>query len=385
MSSIKPSHRIHGLDVLRSTAIVLVFLYHYTCFVSKQPTFGFLSDIGWVGVDLFFVLSGYLIGDQIFTRIAEQRKFSFKLFYYRRLLRTLPNYLFILAIYFLIPSFRESQILPPLWKFLTFTQNFGLHVGTAFSHAWSLCVEEQFYLILPLFALLIIHKKSSRIGWHIIFMLLMVGIILRGATWIYYSHYLGKNIDYFYYPKIYYFTFCRLDELLLGVAIALLKSFHKNLWEKTIEKGNLILLFSILITTITLSLFSKYHNGFLMTTFGYPLLAVSFSVLTLAAVSPNSYLYNLKIPGATTLALWSYAIYLIHKPISVIVFIQFAKLGVGASHPVAIFSIVAACLMSGGFLYYVVETPFLKLRNTFGQKNGKGYQVTLSNANEPNY
>ena len=180
---IKPpeTNRIHGLDTLRSSAIILVFMYHYMCFVSHQPTFGLLSNIGWVGVDLFFVLSGYLIGHQIFSPIAARREFSFKIFYSRRLLRTLPNYIFILGIYFLIPGFSENAAMPPLWKFLTFTQNLGLHAGTGFSHAWSLCIEEQFYFILPLLALLVIYRKSIRIGWIILFSLMIAGIIERLA------------------------------------------------------------------------------------------------------------------------------------------------------------------------------------------------------------
>jgi peptidoglycan/LPS O-acetylase OafA/YrhL len=50
----KIANRIHGLDVLRSAAIILVFMYHYVVFVSRKPTFGFIDDIGWVGVDLIW-------------------------------------------------------------------------------------------------------------------------------------------------------------------------------------------------------------------------------------------------------------------------------------------------------------------------------------------
>lgn len=161
----KIEKRNHGLDILHATAITLVFMYHYEIFVSRQPTFGFIGDIGWVGVDLFFVLSGYLIGNQVFTFLADQQQFSLKIFYSRRLLRTLPIYLLVLTTYIFIPNFRENLILPSLWKFLTFTQNFNLQAGTAFSHAWSLCVEEQFYLILPIMALIIRNKRSVSYGW----------------------------------------------------------------------------------------------------------------------------------------------------------------------------------------------------------------------------
>lgn len=378
MAKVHTNNRIHGLDTLRSSAIILVFMYHYMCFVSNQPTFGFLSNIGWVGVDLFFVLSGYLIGHQIFSPIAGQRELSFKIFYYRRLLRTLPNYLFILGIYFLIPGFSEHAALPSLWKFLTFTQNFGLQAGTGFSHAWSLCVEEQFYLILPILALIIIYKKSIHVGWVTLLSLLIAGIFLRGYLWIYYTHHAGKNFGPLYYTKIYYSSFCRLDELVFGVAIAMLRDFHKNVWVKITERGNLILLIGIIGSGISFYMFLHYHYGFFMTAFGYPLLAMSFAALTLAALSPSSYLHNVRIPGAATLAVWSYAIYLIHKPISVIVYSELTKWRISASSLFAIITIVFVSLISGGLLYVFIETPFLKLRDKIGKMSSDTQQVDKS-------
>ncbi len=84
--------RLHGLDTLRALAIVLVLIFHYRSVVSNELLFGFITRIGWVGVDLFFVLSGYLIGDQILRAYARKEDFSLRYFYARRLLRTLPNY-----------------------------------------------------------------------------------------------------------------------------------------------------------------------------------------------------------------------------------------------------------------------------------------------------
>jgi len=65
------SSRIHGLDTLRAAAIALVFCNHYMTFVTHDATFGWASEIGWAGVDLFFALSGYLIGNQIFTGLQR--------------------------------------------------------------------------------------------------------------------------------------------------------------------------------------------------------------------------------------------------------------------------------------------------------------------------
>ena len=93
-----------GLDTLRALAIVLVFMYHYMVFVSRAPTFGWASEVGWVGVDLFFVLSGYLIGDQLFAGVARGETLSLAAFYARRALRTWPAFWVVLAAYFLWPG-----------------------------------------------------------------------------------------------------------------------------------------------------------------------------------------------------------------------------------------------------------------------------------------
>ena len=89
-------------------------MYHYQVFVSGEDTFGWLSTIGWVGVDLFFVLSGYLIGNQIFAELRRTETLSLKRFYARRFLRTLPNFYVVLALYFLFPVAMGGKTPPPL-------------------------------------------------------------------------------------------------------------------------------------------------------------------------------------------------------------------------------------------------------------------------------
>ena len=142
--------RLHGLDHLRALAITLVFLFHYFILSGGQPAWlPETAQFGWTGVDLFFVLSGFLISSQLFAQIKKGQHISFKDFFTRRFFRIVPAYLVTVALYFYFPFFREKENLPPLWKFLTFTQNIGLNLkdnGT-FSHCWSLCVEEHFDLI----------------------------------------------------------------------------------------------------------------------------------------------------------------------------------------------------------------------------------------------
>jgi len=146
-----------GLDLLRALAIIVVVIYHAALSGFKLP--GRVDRFGWIGVDLFFVLSGYLIGGQLLAPLARGNKINLGRFFARRVLRIMPAYFTVLAIYFLLPSWREyPDMSQPLWKFLLSVQNIALHGGTAFSHAWSLAVEDQFYLALP-FLLLFLCRR----------------------------------------------------------------------------------------------------------------------------------------------------------------------------------------------------------------------------------
>src|SRR6201996_8441450 len=110
--------RSNGLDTLRAAAIALVLMYHYQNFVSGEPTFGWGSVIGWAGVDLFFVLSGYLIANQLFAGVARGRSLSLPRFYARRAFRTLPVFWAVLGAFALFPAAMGGKPPPPWWRFL---------------------------------------------------------------------------------------------------------------------------------------------------------------------------------------------------------------------------------------------------------------------------
>jgi peptidoglycan/LPS O-acetylase OafA/YrhL len=365
MNALSPSPRVHGLDTLRALAIGLVVLHHYVVFVSRADTFGWVGEIGWVGVDLFFALSGYLIGNQIFGAMRTPQGFSLGHFYGRRLLRTLPNYYAVLALYFLMPALRNDLVLPPLWKFLSFTQNINLEPGTAFSHAWSLCIEEQFYLLLPAVALLIAALRGSlRWAWAAIAFTLGIGILARGALWIALVDDQARALNH-YYKYIYYSSFCRFDELVAGVALALLKNYHANLWRRLTARGNLAFGAGLTLSALTFALFLADHYGFAMTVFGYPMLALGFALLIVAALSEQSLLRTTRIPGAGKLALWSYAIYLTHKQVCIMAGAALTARGYGPDSLLAIGVSLSLSVLSGWVLYRLVETPFMALRSRY--------------------
>jgi peptidoglycan/LPS O-acetylase OafA/YrhL len=361
--------RVHGLDTLRALAIALVVLHHYMVFVSDSAPFGWVGEIGWAGVDLFFALSGYLIGNQIFAAIRSGAGFSLKNFYARRLLRTLPNFYVVLALYFLLPGFRGDARLLPLRDYVSFTQNYHLEPGTAFSHAWSLCIEEQFYMLLPAAALLGAGlRRSPRWAWLAIALALVAGMLVRASVW-------NDVVDhaprwrYNYYKYIYYSTFCRFDELVAGVGLALLKNYHAGLWRRITGHGNLLLAAGTAVTGLAFWLFLRDHFSFTMTVFGYPMLALGFSLLIVAALSEGALLRSTRVPGAGSLALWSYAIYLTHKQVCILAAEPLRHMGYGPDSPFAIAIMLALSVLSGWLLYRLVETPFMALRARFVPSN----------------
>ncbi|HEX5341378.1 MAG TPA: acyltransferase [Duganella sp.] len=328
------------MDTLRATAIVLVLMYHYGV-VAGGSDFGAAGRIGWAGVDLFFVLSGYLIGNQLLSR-----QMPLTAFFGRRLLRTLPNYGVVLAAYFLFPLALGGSATAPLWRFLTFTQNFGLQYGQTFTHSWSLCIEEQFYLLLPLALALL---RRPRAMWIALALAVAAAIALRALAWI-----VGFQP---FSQEIYYSTFARFDELLPGVAIAMLKNFHRPLYERILRHGNLLLAAGLALAAMLLMRFED--ESFFITAFGFTLLALAFSLLLLAALSADSVLARVRVPGAESLALWSYAIYLAHKPLYKVVS---EGMGIDKHGAPGIALVMLAGVAGGWLLYHVVEQPFMRRR-----------------------
>jgi peptidoglycan/LPS O-acetylase OafA/YrhL len=352
-----PSARLAGLDTLRALAIALVLMSHYQGFVSHAPTFGFMGKIGWAGVDLFFVLSGYLIGNQLLAPAARGDYLDLKTFFARRLLRTLPNYYAVLAVYLLLPdSPIAGKSMAPVWQFLTFTQNFGLKYGETFTHSWSLCIEEQFYLVFPLAVLVLVgSKRSPRLLWCALLAAVGTGMTVRGMAFM-------DGMDAFAAP-VYYSSFSRFDELLPGVAIAMLKNFHPAAFARILRHGNALLVAGLAMSAAVLyGITNDVPTAFAASTFGFSLVAASFALLTCSALSPGSILNRARIPGAASLALWSYAIYLVHKPVFMALRPELVSRGIDPGAPLTIAAVMAAGILGGWILYRVIETPFMQLR-----------------------
>lgn len=365
-SSVQLPTKLAGLDHLRALAISLVLLYHYRIFPHPEWLTS-VGKFGWTGVDLFFVLSGYLISSQLFLEITRHHGLSLNAYFIKRTFRILPAYLVVLAIYFLVPAFREREALPPLWKFLTFTRNFGAdlqHQGT-FSHAWSLCVEEQFYLLLPLGLLAVFSMKKTRWAAGILPALVVFGFAARLLSWTW-KVVPQLNTDHSgldWYKWIYYPTYNRLDGLLVGIGIAALFHFRPNARARLAQHGNLLIMTSLVMLASAYFLCLE-EQSFAASIYGFPLIALGYGTLVVGAISPTSVLFRLRPRVSAKIAALSYPIYLTHKGIIHLTQQHFSAWGLSIDGNGMFLLCLMLVLVGALLLNVLIEKPFLRIRET---------------------
>lgn len=352
--------RLPGLDLLRALAIVWVMLFHSFVVDGLGDSNAWLSRFGWMGVDLFFVLSGFLIGSQVLAPSARGEPLSLRDFYVRRAFRILPAFVVVLALYLALPGFREAPGMEPWWKFATFTLNMDIDYANhaAFSHAWSLCVEEQFYLLFPGLAWLMLQRPSARRLGVVCVGIVLSGIALRSTAWLHDSA-LDPPRNWFV-EDIYYPTWNRLDGLLAGVMLATAKIFRPRLWARAARHANAALLLGLALLAVAFWLF-RDRVGLLGNALGWPVLSLSLMLVVFAGACGESWIGRRAIRGAGWLAGISYSLYLVHKPIFHLAHDAFgARLG-GPSLPAFIVYALLA-VAAGALLHYLVERPCLALR-----------------------
>ncbi len=362
----KPDHKFIGLDHLRALAISLVFTYHYTVFQHPDWMNNRFIHFGWCGVDLFFVLSGFLISNQLFAEWQRRNRISLGIFYVKRAFRIFPPYFFVLLIYIFIPAFHERETLAPLWKMFTFTQNYNQNIATygTFSHAWSLCVEEQFYLFLPLLLIGILSSRlKQKSGWLIPAVFLLT-LLLRWVAWNLYLKPFQDSDDFLvnWYRLIYYPTHARLDGLITGVGVAAIYRFRGN-WISILKKyANGILLSGLVVFIISFYVCIDQHAA-AATLFGFSIIAIAFGLFVLSAILPGSFLFRTKSFITRNLAMLSYSLYLSHKGIIHLTQKWLAELGISGDSNLTLVICILTCLTAAIIMRLLIEKPFFSLRN----------------------
>ena len=311
------SGHIPALDGLRGVAILLVMLYHFTqaYLHSLSGVLYKVSHVGWCGVDLFFVLSGFLITGILYD--AKSDEHYFQRFYMRRVLRIFPLYYgFLFVIFVLLPlahhyspfirNHMGEQVW--LWSYLT---NYDYSLFTHplinrfhLTHFWSLAVEEQFYLIWPIVVFSCQLKTAIR-----------VCLVSIGFAFLLRLFLLADHADPI---TIFNLTPCRMDSLAVGALCALLLRADVNI-HKLLRAALFTALFSGAGLLCLLSRRGAADaNNPLMQSIGYSLLAFFFGGIALLSLnsSKNSVLsWVLSCPLLALFGFYSYAIYVFHYPL----------------------------------------------------------------------
>ena len=349
------------IDGLRAIAVGAVILYHsQITILGHQPFKG-----GFIGVDIFFVISGYLITSIIYKELSSTGSFSFKYFYERRVRRILPALLFVMLVsyifawIFLLPSsfldFSKSILYSQ-----GFSSNFYFHYSgqqyddpssllKPFLHTWSLSVEEQYYIIFPIF-LIIVFKFYRKYLIHFLFTGFFISLFL--AEWG------SRN-----YPSAtFYFIHTRVWELVAG---SLLAYYEINLGHRSKSKKlNLILPFIGLLLIAHSILFFNHnmlHPSFFTLS---PVLGVCLIIWFSNKKDLITKILSFKL--FVGIGLISYSLYLWHYPI--FAFYRYIKNTTGNYTNVLIVFIILLALSI--FSYYLIEKPFRK-------KNGNKLSIKI--------
>lgn len=358
--------RVFGLDLLRATAIVAVLLTHAQLVYPPEERgwFGsFASISGALGVELFFVLSGFLIGSILLSLEPHfQQIKTLPHFWQRRWFRTIPNYLLFLILSILAALFVRRPI-PNILSYLTFSQNWLWPHPDFFNQAWSLAVEEWFYLLFPI-SLFFFNKvlKSfnvaflfSACAFIIIPSLIRINWALSGIPdW-------DAN-----YRTI---MLVRLDAIMYGVLAAWIKKSFPQIW----RKQNFLL---FVVGVITLYIGWSYTIGenlntdFYPKTFLFSVTSLSFSFLLPIFDQWNNVKENFFTNAFRLIALWSYSLYLCN--LLVLQTIKFIGETLGmtnfAFQTFSLFMFFIINLLASSIAYTYFEKPLTDLRDHFSKR-----------------
>ena len=310
-----PPHRIFGLDLLRAIAILLV-VFRHTGWIVPVRYQRYYNIIDVDGVSIFFVLSGFLIGS-IIIKFFNKKHVSFKellIFWNRRWLRTLPLYFIILLLCMLLyPAFGFEVPFDRIPGYLTFTQNFDTPHPDFLGVAWSLSVEEWFYLLFP-FLTLIISRSIPGKPIQIILLLSIAICTLSPLYRFYHANIIpvATQVEWSKFIRMEVLT--RFDAIQFGVLGAYVSLVHTESWSKY-KIPCFLLGIALLFATSFLKLVpnidysSWYYAGFSLS------LEPIGTLMLLPFLSTYHRKSDLFYKATTVLSIISYSLYLIHVSI----------------------------------------------------------------------
>ena len=339
------------LDGMRGLAVLAVIMFH-----ARVPWF----RGGFIGVDIFFVLSGFLITSLLVQEYNSRQHIDLKNFYMRRVLRLGPALVAFLAIFVSISLLMldaekaRSNIIDTLITLFYFTNwswAFQIHPSQPLGHTWSLSIEEQFYIIWP--TLLITFLRFTRSRINVIFAV----VLLLLSSWLTRICLAagGASVD-----RLYDGLDTRGDELLIGCLLGiilssnLIKEHHQYQIENVLKFIGPLSVISLLLSSIfmRLSKMYMYYWGFLVIEFSAIIIILD------VFISQKSIIKRiLLIKPLAWIGKISYGLYLWHY------LIFYTMRGLGFRHIVTMTIGTGVTFLVASASYYFLERPFLKLKN----------------------
>jgi peptidoglycan/LPS O-acetylase OafA/YrhL len=347
--------RDQNLDLLRATAILLVVTYHMVQMSPVQmPRAMAWITFGQYGVDLFFALSGWLIGSLYWDERARFGSLALGRFWLRRWLRTIPPYLLALPLAWIAVAAYRGEGFD--WGYLLFLQNYYQRMPF-FLVSWSLCVEEHFYLILPLLLFLPASRGGGSLAAFFVLMILTAPV----CRWVLSLNGISPEFGYDLTA-----SHLRMEGLLLGFWVSYLPSFKPAIWSYLKARSSWLVVSAVFELAIFIALprVWAYRIGLTLLSFAFVSLLVFF-VGRRPGFIASSKLVN-------WIAVGSYSVYLTHAlmiHLSRRVLESYPKVGWLAYFPLAL-GLMCAC---GAGFYFIAERTSTKLRDRYVSRRNEGF------------
>ncbi len=397
----RPHFQEPVVDGVRALAILWVMSLHMIFYqipifreqtdaMAKNPGSGLIAN-GTQGVDLFFVISGFLMGSILFHEVRDSGRLLFSRFYVRRFLRLIPVYVvaMLLGLFFLhgLPGHPRWDHAESIWANLLYVNNFLPRARQYMGWCWSLAIEEQFYLLLPVFILVFVGAGKSRFRLLAALMALSVGIrfaVVHFSGIVPPFRFVPESKEYFaWYDTIYDKPWMRFGGLLAGVSGAYLTVYRAPQLKRFFARTGLVTLLSLVCIGVSAHIaFTGMESSFfdaipylareLWWAFHRDVLSASVMFLILAAIhTPRLFggwlrrILSWKV--FYPVAQLSYSFYLVHEMLFQWLFPRLAPVFVprvgpyGALALDAVSGLVLASVLAA-ILYVTIERPCMRLR-----------------------
>ena len=359
--------RLRELDFLRGLAILLVLMRHI-------PLVTYTTNMGWIGVDLFFMLSGFLVSGLLFKEYLRFGNIKPGLFLVRRGFKIYPVY-YLFYLLYLFPIIKGGRFdMVGFLADMTFTQNYIWGWGYAYAATWSLAVEEHFYFgfALCLWVGLRYHKtlveqlQRLRAGGNIfvitVVLILIICLALRYISNILFPDESARHIT---------MTHLRIDSLLCGVLISYYYYFRKETLSRFYNSKKYLLYFAGL-AAICWTPFLNYELSFFAKTIGFTLVYISFGIVLITFLvnekinaTLDRLLGNYLVTIIGKIGFCSYSIYIIHLFINALL-LKLADHFHLHVHQFVFFIISAGgSILTGMLMTHTIEKYFLRLRERY--------------------